>query len=167
MVSVTNYLSFLLGSTNHHGVHSPFLFSYLTQCLYPGKWDHPSRAIGIAVKSIPYFGMETAGFFPANADNKSILTRAFPNLRTENPPFDLLMMEQPDPLLPGFDAANSPCYHNNTLCIIEHIRGNRQQRHNWEAVKSLEQVTVTVDAFSCGLVFFRKELSGQHFKIRI
>lgn len=32
-----SYLKFLIQSTNHHGVHSPFVFDYLTKGLYAQK----------------------------------------------------------------------------------------------------------------------------------
>ena len=31
---IKNYLKFILKSTNHHGVHSPFVYNLVTQCLY-------------------------------------------------------------------------------------------------------------------------------------
>ena len=34
MFALKSYLSFLLKSTNEHGVHSPFVFDFVTKCLY-------------------------------------------------------------------------------------------------------------------------------------
>lgn len=34
MSQILAYLKFLFGSTNQHGVHSPFIFKFVTQCLY-------------------------------------------------------------------------------------------------------------------------------------
>ena len=167
MFRITDYLDYLVYFTNHHGVHSPFLYSYLTQCLYRGPWHYPCRAVGIATKSVPYFGIESIGFFPEGTESAQILLATHPELYKNKPPFDMLFLENPEPGLFDFSAGNEPVYHNNTLCIIENIRGGSEQRQKWEAVKSNGCVRMTVDAFSCGLVFFRKELSRQDFKIRI
>ncbi|MEZ4778594.1 MAG: class I SAM-dependent methyltransferase [Flavobacteriaceae bacterium] len=35
---IKSYSQFLLKSTNEHGVHSPFVYDFATQCLYNKKW---------------------------------------------------------------------------------------------------------------------------------
>lgn len=37
----------------------------------------------------------------------------------------------------------------------------------WTIIKDHPKVTVTVDTFNWGLVFFRKEQLKEHFKIRV
>ncbi len=37
----------------------------------------------------------------------------------------------------------------------------------WEYIKNHKSVTVTVDGFHLGFVFFRKEQAKEHFKIRM
>ena len=34
MLALFSYLRFLLKSTNQHGVHSPFVYNFVTKCLY-------------------------------------------------------------------------------------------------------------------------------------
>ena len=34
MYQVISYIKFLLRSTNQHGVHSPFVYNFVTKCLY-------------------------------------------------------------------------------------------------------------------------------------
>ena len=166
MFRMIDYLGFLLKSTNEHGVHSPFLFAYLTKCLYRGGWPYPNKALGVAMKSIPYFGIESVGNFPGNTQNALRLAKAFPEKNTETPPFDLLMLGHPEPGLPGL-VSGDRYYHDKTLCVIADIHKNGRYRANWEAVKELRHARVTVDAYYFGLVFFRDELSRQHFRIRI
>ena len=33
-MSIISYLKFLIRSTNQHGVHSPFVYNFITRCLY-------------------------------------------------------------------------------------------------------------------------------------
>jgi hypothetical protein len=37
----------------------------------------------------------------------------------------------------------------------------------WSTIKKHPKVTVTVDVFHYGIVFFRREQSKEHFKIRV
>jgi hypothetical protein len=37
----------------------------------------------------------------------------------------------------------------------------------WQYIKNHESVSVTVDCFHLGFVFFRKEQAKEHFKIRL
>ncbi|HEA30657.1 MAG TPA: class I SAM-dependent methyltransferase [Leeuwenhoekiella sp.] len=43
MYSLKQYLKFLRKATNQHGVHSPFVYDFLTKCLYDRK-KHPAYA---------------------------------------------------------------------------------------------------------------------------
>jgi hypothetical protein len=36
----------------------------------------------------------------------------------------------------------------------------------WSSIKNHEAVTVTIDLFAFGIVFFRREQEKEHFKIR-
>ncbi len=57
--------------------------------------------------------------------------------------------------------------HNNTLLIFDDIYWSDGMAKAWNEIKKNEQVTVTVDLFFIGLVYFRKEQNKQHFKLRI
>ena len=37
MCQIIAYIKFLLKSTNEHGVHSPFVYNFITKCLYDKK----------------------------------------------------------------------------------------------------------------------------------
>lgn len=52
-----NYFSFLLKSTNHHGVHSPYVYNYLTKGLYipEKKFKNTKRTTRFLLKTIHYF----------------------------------------------------------------------------------------------------------------
>jgi predicted O-methyltransferase YrrM len=56
--------------------------------------------------------------------------------------------------------------HNETLFIFDDIYLNNDMEAAWEVIKEHPQVRVTLNLFHLGLVFFRKELTKQHFNLR-
>ncbi|SDG96092.1 O-methyltransferase [Psychroflexus sediminis] len=57
--------------------------------------------------------------------------------------------------------------HNDTLFILDDIHWSPAMEMAWEAIKTHEEVRVTIDTFQWGLVFFRKEQVKQDFVIRV
>ncbi len=57
--------------------------------------------------------------------------------------------------------------HENTLIIFDDIHWSAEMERAWEQVKAHASVTLTIDLFFVGLVFFRKEQKEkQHFTVR-
>lgn len=57
--------------------------------------------------------------------------------------------------------------HNNTVWIFDDIYWSGGMAQAWEIIKQHPEVTVTIDTFYWGLVFFRKEQLKQNFRIRV
>ena len=57
--------------------------------------------------------------------------------------------------------------HNDTIWIFDDIHWSAGMSEAWELIKTLPQITVTIDCFWFGLVFFRKEQNKQDFCIRL
>lgn len=57
--------------------------------------------------------------------------------------------------------------HNNTVFIFDDIYWSKGMTEAWEIIKQHQKVTVTIDSFFWGFVFFRKEQAKEHFKIRV
>lgn len=55
---------------------------------------------------------------------------------------------------------------DNSLVIVEGMYCTIQSKSNWEIIKSYPNVTVTVDLFDIGLVYFRKGQAKEHFKLK-
>lgn len=53
-----------------------------------------------------------------------------------------------------------------TVFIFDDIHWSRGMQEAWEEIGQHERVTSTADLFHIGLVFFRKELTKQHFILR-
>lgn len=60
-----------------------------------------------------------------------------------------------------------PTAHNDSVFIFDDIYWSKSMTEAWEIIKAHPQVTVTVDIFNWGIVFFRKEQAKEHFKIRV
>ncbi len=59
-----------------------------------------------------------------------------------------------------------PKAHEGTLFIFDDIHWSKGMEEAWEEIKSHPEVTLTVDLFWIGLVFFKKEKAKKHFLIK-
>ncbi|MGJ8593495.1 MAG: O-methyltransferase [Aquaticitalea sp.] len=60
-----------------------------------------------------------------------------------------------------------PSIHNDSVFIFDDIHWSKGMTEAWESIKNHPQVTVTIDTFFWGFVFFRKEQVKEHFVIRL
>ncbi len=56
--------------------------------------------------------------------------------------------------------------HNETIFVFDDIYWSEDMEAAWEEIKENPKVKVSVDIFQMGIVFFRKELSKEHYIIR-
>lgn len=57
--------------------------------------------------------------------------------------------------------------HNDSIFIFDDINWSLEMQQAWEEIKNHPKITVTVNTFYWGIVFFRKEQKKQHFTIRV
>lgn len=57
--------------------------------------------------------------------------------------------------------------HNDSVFIFDDIHWSKGMEEAWEEIKGNSMVTVTIDTFQWGFVFFRKEQHKEHFIIRV
>jgi len=256
MYQIIQYLKFLITSTNHHGVHSPFVYSLVTKCFYD-KSNYPTykelssyrkalfsnrqkisiidlgagsrrsnakqrsvmeiaKTSGTTLKRakllfrlINYFkpkmvlelgtslGIATQAM--ALGNKVSIITTVegcktiqsfaeqqinafdihnviFKNenfedylssLKNEN--WDLIFFDgnhQEDATLRYFENLLNFA-HTDSVFIFDDIYWSKGMTNAWNTIKQHPKVTVTIDTFFWGLVFFKKELTKENFKIRL
>jgi len=58
------------------------------------------------------------------------------------------------------------CINNETLFIFDDIYLSKEMQESWQEIRKHKLVSVSIDTFYYGLIFFRKELTKQHFIIR-
>ena len=56
--------------------------------------------------------------------------------------------------------------HENSLLIFDDIYWSEGMKEAWEEIKKHPQVSVTIDLFWIGLVYFKKNQAKEHFKIK-
>ena len=59
-----------------------------------------------------------------------------------------------------------PKIHEDSVLIFDDIYWSKGMKEAWEEIKSHPDVTVTIDLFWIGLVYFKKGQAKEHFKIK-
>ena len=60
-----------------------------------------------------------------------------------------------------------PTINNETVWIFDDIHWSTDMEEAWEIIQQHPKVTVTIDTFQWGIVFFRSEQEKEHFIIRV
>lgn len=55
---------------------------------------------------------------------------------------------------------------DNSIFVFDDIHWSQEMEEAWNEIKQSEEVTITIDLFFLGIVFFRKESSKEHFTIK-
>lgn len=185
-----SYTSFLLKSANAHGVHSPFVFDIVVNSFYEkhfrlGKGEYRALPAGlnyrkteILYKLIRHFKATKLLVLGENAapvtntlrqlgENSKLQLWFFSTLAPIQGGIEIGIISDPTKAgaLDAFEEIikNS---NNNTACVIDNIHASEQMQRAWQAIKKDPRVTVTIDTYHLGLVFFRRESVKQHFTIR-
>lgn len=162
---VISYLKFLLKSTNEHGVHSPFVFKYVTEGLYRKKRLHKNKSIDVLLKSIAYFNFKNI-LVVDNPKAHGIVQMKFPEIQSDSAIFDLLFIEH----LSEKDfkkLLSEGELHNDSMVLIDGICATKERQEAWHRLTELPEITVSIDMYHCGAIFIRKEQVKEHFTIRI
>lgn len=83
--------------------------------------------------------------------------------------FDLIFFDgnhQKEATLNYFETL-LPTAHNDSVWIFDDIYWSKGMTEAWEIIKQHPKVTVTIDTFFWGFVFFRKEQVKEHFVVRV
>lgn len=162
---IISYLKFLVKSTNAHGVHSPFVFNYVTKCLYSKKRLHSNKTINVLLKSIDYFHFENV-LITAGKETSDLVKKAFPTVHFDEKVPDLLFVDQMN--LSTFKKwVAEGKLHNDSMVLVNGIHQDKRKWDDWEILIQLPQITVSIDMYHCGAIFVRREQVKEHFTVRI
>jgi len=257
LFQIKTYIKFVLKSSNHHGIHSPFVFDLVHNCFYDTsqkKWykkltnyinillknntelkiedfgagskklrqqkrkvsDIAKRA-GISKKRaqllgrfVNYYksenileigtslGISTASMSLANSNSKIITlegckntaevgNNSFKNFNLQNieqiignfndtlpkvlknSTFDFIFFDgnhQKEPTIDYFKQCLNHC-HNNSIFVFDDIYWSVGMKEAWNYIIEHPKVTVSIDTYYWGIIFFRKEQPKEHFTIRL
>lgn len=56
--------------------------------------------------------------------------------------------------------------HNNSVFVFDDIHWSQEMEEAWQTIKQHPRVTITIDLFFMGLVFFKTEQAKEHFVLR-
>ncbi|OPZ98687.1 MAG: hypothetical protein BWY70_01162 [Bacteroidetes bacterium ADurb.Bin408] len=93
---------------------------------------------------------------------------AFPDILKETAKADFIYFDGnhfKEPTLRYFNMA-LPYAHNDSIFIFDDIHWSYEMEAAWDEIRKHPQVTVAIDLFYVGILFFRKELSPQTFVLK-
>ena len=158
-----SYFKFLLKSTNQHGVHSPFVYDFVTKGLYKKETSNINLNVfktdkklskkeeKILLKVVQYFNLNLQS---NNLDLNNTKTKFNFNLLFYN-------------YLNYKNIVTLNSKNPNSFIIINNIYNDKKSQENWKKIIALPKATVTIDLFYFGIIFFRKEQEKEHFVIRV
>ncbi|SDW72687.1 Methyltransferase domain-containing protein [Lutibacter oricola] len=91
------------------------------------------------------------------------------NNEVSNQHFDIVYFDGNHQKKPTLDYFNTCLKNitNDSIFIFDDINWSKEMLETWEEIKKHPTVTVTINTYFWGIVFFRKEQKKQHFTIRV
>ncbi len=59
-----------------------------------------------------------------------------------------------------------PYLNENSIVVLDDIHWSKEMEKAWKEIYTLKEITLSIDLFFMGIVFFNKNLTKQHFNIR-
>ncbi|MCL6265305.1 hypothetical protein [Flagellimonas myxillae] len=165
MFKFVSYLNFILKSTNEHGVHSPFVFNFVTKCLYGMKKRHGTKPIDVLLKSIAYFDAQNISILD-HLEAAQVVLESFPGIAFKSTTYDVVFANEFEEFHFKQQLSEGKL-HNDSMILIAGIHQNPKKQGQWNALKVLPNITVSIDMYHLGALFIRKEQQKEHFTIRI
>ena len=93
--------------------------------------------------------------------------QTLPEVLKKNEPFDAVFFDGNHVFEPTMSYFNQVLEHKreNSVFIFDDIYWSKEMSSAWDKIKSHPDVTLTIDLFQLGLVFFRKDIEKQDFKL--
>jgi hypothetical protein len=163
LFQILTYLKFLWNSKNEHGVHSPFVFLLVTKCFYDKSNLAPyfqnletqTKKGKFLNRLFHYFQFENGIYISENKKNETSIV-------------DFIYVDSNYLNNQNIELESIIALANNETCIIfENPHCSKLTEIQWKSVVASSEFNVTIDTYSFGLAFIRKEQVKEHFTIRV
>lgn len=88
------------------------------------------------------------------------------NIQTESFDFAFYDIKNNDSLTLSEFINHLKYFHNNSIVAVNNIHQSKEMEEVWRKIITQKEVTISIDLFFIGLVFFRKEQVKENFIIR-
>lgn len=158
-----SYLQFLVKSTNQHGVHSPFVYNYITKGLYEPQKDfsNSDKTNRWLIKSVQYFKSE-AVYISDNTllhGSKFVSIKKTVDFHTADLILDRYEVENHTRILQTIKSMS-----NSQLLLIASYSSYPKSFFN--ELRNNHEITLVVDFYYGCLISKRIEQPKQNFFIR-
>jgi hypothetical protein len=160
------YIKFWIKANNQHGIHSPFIYNFVTKGLYIKHKYCRSSSLNTFFKCVDYFKPKSIDFEGDNELLRNKVKSEFPSISYKAPYemkyYDSLESESQISAMAAY-AKQQP----KGIIFIADIRTKRISEELWNKLIMANFAIVTIDMYYGGLLFFHSTQAKQHFKIRI
>lgn len=157
---------FWLQSRNRHGIHSPFVYNFLDKALYQKSLKGYPSEKKLLLAITDYLPLKTTAYGPHAGETFNWLTQRKQQLKEGPPPYDLYIFDSPSQHL-IHALARKHNWHNESVVFVGNLHREDPLFSFWEQACKESAVTVVIEGYRAGLLFFRKQQARQHFRIRI
>lgn len=172
MISIA-YIKFLFSATNEHGVHSPFVFSFLTQGLYAKEpqWKGMSKKEAFIARVLAYFKPEKGCVCSSKVLEGVPQAASVFEMTTWDTckldEVDLLLLDETSVLDESQLLRELSNLKNDAFVLVDRRAKTAEVAVLWDALVESKTTTVTLDFYYFGLAFVRSEQLKQHFRLRM
>lgn len=157
------YINYLIRSKNQHGIHSPFVFDFVTKGLYQRQKNQRNLNLNSSdlafSKSEEKLLKKILNYFQIEDEFNRIIN----STKTLGYNYKILYYNN----LNNFNTDSLNRDSSVEMLIIHRIHQSKESEEKWKEIINFKSATVTMDLFYFGLVFFRKEQRKEHFIIRV
>ncbi len=157
---LVSYIDFLRASTNEHDLHSPFVYSYTTECLYQKPHKNTVKSDMIFFKTAKYFNTDSPSI--QNRELLSKLPSGFSKASPERISDSILCYFNDQ----WSEIVNNLNFTKDHIVILKAPYKNKEHYAAWKQLIKEKQITQSIDLFHTGVLFFRNEAVKEHFCLR-
>ncbi|WP_353124305.1 hypothetical protein [Parapedobacter pyrenivorans] len=148
-------LAHFFAAHSRHGTHSPFVYRLLDEVIYPNRLsDEPRDKVERLVKRL------IDRFQPGE-----VYTLDSEPSPTSTIDFALVDCGTCKEAVTRVEAV-WPQFHAGSVLVLSGCHRTTAAKALWQSIKMKPEVTVTIDLFCAGLVFFRSGQAKENFRIR-